>query len=170
VKLRGALVLLVAWLIGVSTVRAQDAPIPLKTERDRRSFALGMDLGNQLRELSIEIDPALFGKGLADALAARKAAMTDAKVQVAGRRFPAENRKQPRVEALPSGLQYRFDSSCKRHQPATFPVKGAIKSWTEALQLTPVRIAAGDSAKHDARVRDRVGCHQVTHVRVVEPG
>jgi len=28
-----------------------------------------------------------------------------------------------------------FDSSYKRGQPATFPVKGVIKGWTEALQL-----------------------------------
>jgi FKBP-type peptidyl-prolyl cis-trans isomerase len=31
-----------------------------------------------------------------------------------------------------------FDSSFKRGQPATFPVKGVIKGWTEALQLMPV--------------------------------
>jgi FKBP-type peptidyl-prolyl cis-trans isomerase FklB len=28
-----------------------------------------------------------------------------------------------------------FDSSYKRGKPATFPVKGVIKGWTEALQL-----------------------------------
>ncbi|HEY1270579.1 MAG TPA: FKBP-type peptidyl-prolyl cis-trans isomerase, partial [Terriglobales bacterium] len=71
------------------------------------------------------------------------------------------------VVALPSGLQYKvlktgdgpkptaedtvvcqyrgtlidgkeFDSSYKGGQPATFPVKGVIKGWTEALQLMPV--------------------------------
>jgi FKBP-type peptidyl-prolyl cis-trans isomerase len=31
-----------------------------------------------------------------------------------------------------------FDSSYKRGQPATFPVAGVIKGWTEALQLMPV--------------------------------
>ena len=30
-----------------------------------------------------------------------------------------------------------FDSSYKRGQPATFPVNGVIKGWTEALQLCP---------------------------------
>ena len=31
-----------------------------------------------------------------------------------------------------------FDSSYKRGQPATFPVGGVIKGWTEALQLMKV--------------------------------
>jgi FKBP-type peptidyl-prolyl cis-trans isomerase FklB len=31
-----------------------------------------------------------------------------------------------------------FDSSYKRGQPATFPVSGVIKGWTEALPLMPV--------------------------------
>ena len=31
-----------------------------------------------------------------------------------------------------------FDSSVDRGQPATFPVSGVIKGWTEALQLMSV--------------------------------
>jgi FKBP-type peptidyl-prolyl cis-trans isomerase FklB len=82
----------------------------------------------------------------------------------AGRTFLAENKKKPTVVELPSGLQYEiikdgtgespkatstvtthytgtlidgtvFDSSVERGQPASFPVNGVIKGWTEALQL-----------------------------------
>lgn len=81
--------------------------------------------------------------------------------------FLAANKTKEGVVALPSGLQYKvlkagdgpkptatdtvvcnykgtlidgkeFDSSYKRGQPATFPVSGVIKGWTEALQLMPV--------------------------------
>lgn len=31
-----------------------------------------------------------------------------------------------------------FDSSYRRGQPASFPVRGVIKGWTEVLQLMPV--------------------------------
>jgi len=81
--------------------------------------------------------------------------------------FLAANKAKEGVTTLPSGLQYKvltagtgpkpaatdkvvcnyrgtlvsgteFDSSYKRGQPATFPVSGVIKGWTEALQLMPV--------------------------------
>ncbi|HYL69216.1 MAG TPA: FKBP-type peptidyl-prolyl cis-trans isomerase [Candidatus Limnocylindria bacterium] len=84
-----------------------------------------------------------------------------------GQEFLAANKSKDGIITLPSGLQYKilkagtgakptssdsvvcnyrgtlitgteFDSSYKRGQPATFPVSGVIKGWTEALQLMPV--------------------------------
>jgi FKBP-type peptidyl-prolyl cis-trans isomerase FklB len=84
-----------------------------------------------------------------------------------GDAFLAQNKAKEGVVTLPSGLQYKilkvgdgpkpttsdtvtcnyrgtlldgkeFDSSYKRGQPASFPVGGVIKGWTEALQLMPV--------------------------------
>ncbi len=84
-----------------------------------------------------------------------------------GEAFLAANKSKEGVVTLPSGLQYKilqagtgpkpmasdtvtcnyrgtlisgkeFDSSYKRGQPASFPVSGVIKGWTEALQLMPV--------------------------------
>ena len=92
------------------------------------------------------------------------AAETNKKV---GAEFLAANETKDGVVTLPSGLQYKiltegtgpkpsaadsvtcnyrgtlldgkeFDSSYTRGQPASFPVSGVIKGWTEALQLMPV--------------------------------
>ena len=84
-----------------------------------------------------------------------------------GEKYLAENKKKEGVKTTASGLQYKvvkegtgaqpketdtvianyrgtlidgteFDSSYKRGQPATFPVSGVIKGWTEALQMMKV--------------------------------
>jgi FKBP-type peptidyl-prolyl cis-trans isomerase FklB len=87
--------------------------------------------------------------------------------QKEGEAFLAANKTKEGVVTLPSGLQYKilkagtgekptlddtvvcgykgtlingteFDASEKHGGPATFPVKGVIPGWTEALQLMPM--------------------------------
>lgn len=107
-----------------------------------------------------------FQAELRDALVKKQAEVSAANL-AAGEAFLEENAKKPGVITTESGLQYKvissgdgkqpkaedtvtthyrgtlidgreFDSSYKRDTPASFPVKGVIKGWTEALQLMHV--------------------------------
>jgi FKBP-type peptidyl-prolyl cis-trans isomerase len=182
----------VTLTVFVAAMASAQQAAPLKTEKDKLSYAMGMDLAGQLKANSVDIDPAIFAKGMQDMFAG-KALLTEAEaktiiaalqtVQVAkraselqaagaknkkeGEAFLAANKTKPGVVTLPSGVQYKvitagtgpkatleqtvmchyrgtfidgkeFDNSFKRGQPATFPVKGVIKGWTEVLQLMTV--------------------------------
>lgn len=179
-------------LLASFAVAAQDAP-ELKTDKDKLSYALGMNFGESFRKQGLDVDPAVFAKAFADSFNNGKTAMTDQEVQKLlmaasqelrkkqaalqaekgaaaqkeGDAFLAANKTKDGVVTLPSGLQYKilkagtgdkptledmvvcnykgtlidgteFDASEKHGGPATFPVKGVIPGWTEALQLMPV--------------------------------
>ncbi len=154
---------------GLATKPRTPSVLTLRTQKDKVSYALGMNLGTNLHKETVEVDPAIVLRGLKDALAKQQE-----KMKVAGEmnkkesvEFLAANKAKDGVVTLPSGLQYKiltagtgpkptasdtvvcnyrgtlisgteFDSSYKRGQPASFPVNGVIKGWTEALQLMPV--------------------------------
>ena len=178
---------------GTATAAKKPAtPLELKTDKDKASYAIGMNIGQNLRKQKDDLDPAIVVRGFKDALAGGTTLMTDDQAKAAlvalqgtmrkrqeeqmqqtaevnkkeGDAFLAANKTKDGVVTLPSGLQYKimtqgtgpkptatdsvvcnykgtllngteFDSSYKRGQPATFPVNGVIKGWTEALQLMP---------------------------------
>lgn len=134
------------------------------TELDATALTKGLEdvlKGNDLKLQESEIGAML------NAYMQKKAEEKSKGVIEEGKKFLEENGKRSEVTTLPSGLQYEiiekgtgaiptasdqvtthytgklidgtvFDSSVERGQPATFPVGGVIKGWTEALQLMPV--------------------------------
>ncbi|HEX4001664.1 MAG TPA: FKBP-type peptidyl-prolyl cis-trans isomerase [Candidatus Acidoferrales bacterium] len=176
-----------------STAARTAAPLALTTDKEKQSYALGMNIARGLKRQEVDADPALVARGLRDTLSGAKPLLTDAEAEAAltqlqmavqgkqqaemkklgddnmkeGQEFLDANKTKEGVVTLPSGLQYKiltagtgpkpaasdtvvcnyrgtfingteFDSSYKRNQPATFPLNGVIKGWTEALQLMPV--------------------------------
>jgi len=120
-------------------------------------------------------------KVVADQRAQRRE--SELKIQAEGEKFLEENAKKPGVVTTASGLQYKiletgsgknpgptdkvtvnyrgtlvngreFDSSYSKGKPATFPLNGVIKGWTEGLQFVkpggkielfiPSKLAYGD--------------------------
>ena len=187
--MKSRLVIIVCIILAAIPALAADKK-ELKTQKDKVSYAIGLDVANSLKKNELDVDPDILTSAIKDVLSNSKLRMTDQEAKETlmalqkdrqaiqqernkvlgeknkkeGDAFLAKNKKLEGVKTLQSGLQYKvitegkgkspkasdtvtvnyagtlidgteFDSSYKRGQPATFPVGGVIKGWTEALQL-----------------------------------
>jgi FKBP-type peptidyl-prolyl cis-trans isomerase len=112
---------------------AAQQPLKLTTQKEKLSYAIGMNIGQSMKKDALDIDPAILTRALKDALAGSKPQMTEeeakavittfrnemiAKKQAeekkisdankqAGEQFLATNKTREGVVTLPSGLQYK---------------------------------------------------------------
>ena len=111
---------------------AADAPV-LKSDKEKLSYSIGMDIGEKLKQQSIDVDTEMLARGLKDRYGGGKTLLTEdearktiadfqqalrakqaetmkklaEKNKVDGEKFLAENAKKEGVKTLPSGLQYK---------------------------------------------------------------
>ncbi len=164
----------------------------LRNQKDSLSYAVGLDIGRNLKRQSLDVNVDVVARGISDLYTGSKTVLTDSEAQsitavlrrqvmarhaeerraqgeknlADGQKFLAENKAKEGVVTLPSGLQYKilkagkgkrpgpndsvvinyraslidgteFDNTYKQGGPATFPVTGVLKGWTEALRLMP---------------------------------
>jgi FKBP-type peptidyl-prolyl cis-trans isomerase len=108
-------------------------PLTLKTQKDKASYAMGMNIGTGLRKQSVDIDPTIVARGLKDSFSNGKTLLTEDEAHAAltqlqgevrmkqqeiaqqlgqankkeGTAFLEANKTKDGVVTLPSGLQYK---------------------------------------------------------------
>jgi FKBP-type peptidyl-prolyl cis-trans isomerase FklB len=123
--------------------KTQTVP-PLTTQKDKFSYALGMNLGTSLHKQSVPVDANILARGLKDALAGRKTELTEDQARAAlmevqtdlrkkqqeqmqqageankkeAEAFLAANKSKDGVVTLPSGLQYKILTQGTGPKPA----------------------------------------------------
>jgi FKBP-type peptidyl-prolyl cis-trans isomerase FklB len=119
--------------------------IPLKEQKEKVSYAIGVSIGKSVKRDSIEVNPDLVVQGIKDVLAGGKMLLTDEEMVAVftalqqdlvakqteakkaraeknlkeGEQFLAENAKKEGVVTRPSGLQYKVitDGTGKKAKP-----------------------------------------------------
>ncbi len=126
-----ALLVVLALLAPRAGARQKEA---LKTQKDKISYSIGLDIGRSLKRQAIDVDQNLLIQGLKDVLSNHKQLLSDDEAREClttfqrelvakrteeakkageanmkeGEEFLAKNKKKPGVVTLPSGLQYKI--------------------------------------------------------------
>jgi len=127
-----------------ATAPASSQPLVLKTDKEKLSYAIGMNIGASMKKDTLDIDPTVLTRGIKDALTGAKTSMTEEQARTivnafrtemvkkqqaeaqkageankqAGEKFLAENKTKEGVVALPSGLQYKVIKQGDGPKPA----------------------------------------------------
>ena len=151
------MIVILGFLFFVSQVQAQETLV-LKNQKDKVSYIIGMDIGNNLKKQLIDVDLNILAKGLRDALTGAKSLLTEKEIQETmtafqkemmakkeevakqnkkdGEAFLAENKKKEGVKTLPSGLQYKVIKTGTGKKPkstdtVTVHYRGTLINGTE---------------------------------------
>jgi len=130
--------LLLKWIVLlavglVATLASAEQDPVLKTQKDRQSYALGVEVAKNWKQQGVDFDPKIVIRGMRDALEANRLLLSDHDLKSAlngiasqlrqkkaqdrltamqdnkkkGEAFLAENKTREGVVTLPSGLQYK---------------------------------------------------------------
>lgn len=130
--MKALLVVVLSFVLVACQNNAQDTK--LSTLKDSVSYSIGMDIGKNLKNQSVEVVPEFLARGIKDILDSNKTVLTEEQSQAVmmelqkqlmakheekmniqkeknkadGEAFLAENKKKEGVVTLPSGLQYKI--------------------------------------------------------------
>src|SRR5271170_8199482 len=120
------------------------APLVLKTDKDKESYAIGLNIGKSIQRDGVDVDPNILLRGMKDAIAGGKTVLTEDEAKTvmtnlqaelhkqqaekaqlaagankkAGDTFLAANKTKDGVVTLPSGLQYKILTQGTGPKPA----------------------------------------------------
>jgi FKBP-type peptidyl-prolyl cis-trans isomerase FklB len=130
-------------LLLATPVLSAEKKMELKTEKDKRSYSIGFDMGNSIKRNGIDVDPTILTKAIQDVLSGGTPLMTEQEMRESintlqkdmaakqaertkelgdknkkdGDAFLTENKKKEGVKTLPSGLQYMILADGKGSNP-----------------------------------------------------
>ena len=125
---------------------AQSAGAP-SSQKEKLSYALGMNFTDNLKKQGVEIDPAMFSAAMKDVLSGSKLQMTEdqgveafkiaqQEMQTKRQAFLIANKTKPGVQVMPDGLQYKIltegsGASPKPTDKVTVKYRGTLVDGTE---------------------------------------
>ena len=99
-KIKMVVILGILFLV---SQRSLEASLVLKNQKDKISYIIWMDIGNNLKNQSIEIDPEILLKGVKDALSGEKPLMSEQEIRETVTAFQKEAKVKQEEMAKKAG-------------------------------------------------------------------
>lgn len=141
----------------VLTVSGQDKPAPFKDQKDKFSYAVGLNIGMNFQKQKVEVNPDLISTGIKDGMGGKpqmtmeqirevmvafetdmqqKQVEAGKKNAADSEKFMADNKKKDGVKTTASGLQYKVvkdgtGASPKSTDTVTVNYRGTLIDGTE---------------------------------------
>jgi hypothetical protein len=137
-------------LAGVAAAAQSPA---LKDEQAKRSYALGMAVGNQLRSESVEVDSDLYRQGLKDALSGGKTLLTEAESRAALHRLQLELKRAPQRDKLAAAAAAGAIEVSFKLDPRVTKSLYMGERWVSGPAFSSASVPEGEAITVEARAR-----------------
>ena len=134
------------------TAKKTAGGLVLKSNRDKASYAIGLQIGEGLKRQGLEIDTKLLAAGIADILSGKKPALSDQQSQAALAEFQKEMQAQRAAKSKAMAEKNKKDGQV--YLAANGKQRG-VKTTKSGLQYTVLRAGKGATAK----ATDNVAVH-----------
>jgi FKBP-type peptidyl-prolyl cis-trans isomerase FklB len=152
------------WMavLGVGLLAAQASagePQVLQTEKEKMSYAVGVDTGRNLRQLETEVDLGLLIKGVKDGLSGEKLLMTEKELWATRNATQKEMRRKQTAERQKKASTRKMPGEDNKKAGEAFLAENKAKDGVVALPsgLQYKIVKAGDGRK--PMETDTVECH-----------
>jgi FKBP-type peptidyl-prolyl cis-trans isomerase FklB len=129
---------------------AQEAPKP-ESLKDRVSYIVGMNIGRQMKNDAMEVDPELLIRGLRDGLTGAKSPLTDEEMESTFREFQKQMMAKEAAKALEANPEMKAAADKNAAEGAAFLAENAKKEGVttlpDGLQYKVLTAGTGPSPK-----------------------
>ena len=131
----------------------------LKNQQEKLSYALGAEVGNNLRKQSVEVDPAIFMQGLKDAFSGSKLLLGEAELHAILTELQAEVKRKQEVSEAEKVIAANRLAEKNKKEGAAFlaanKAKMGVITLESGLQYKVLRAGEGQKPTLDGQAT----CH-----------
>ncbi|HEX7928058.1 MAG TPA: FKBP-type peptidyl-prolyl cis-trans isomerase [bacterium] len=122
---------------------------PLKTQKDKVSYSIGLDIGKNFKNQGIDVDPNLLARGIRDVLAGNKVLLTEDEVHTVMMEFQTAMREQHAKKQQVSADKNLKDGAAFLE---TNKSKDGVKTTASGLQYKVLKEGTGKAPTLESTV------------------